>query len=82
MSVKRITISVPVATAKRIKRAAGKVPVSAWVTKKIEEQLQQQELDALFEKFYEDVNPSPESVREADLLFERLTGRPPRNATK
>ena len=78
MSIKRITISVPEGTAKRIKRAAGKVPVSAWLTEKIEEQLRQQELDALFEAFYLDVNPSPASVREADALFEQLTGHRPR----
>ncbi|MBI1946404.1 MAG: hypothetical protein HYS27_11945 [Deltaproteobacteria bacterium] len=78
MSITRITISVPEQIAKRIKRAAGKVPVSTWVTEKLEEQLRQEELDALFEEFYLDVNPSPASVREADAAFERLTGRRPR----
>ncbi|OGQ14898.1 MAG: hypothetical protein A2138_02850 [Deltaproteobacteria bacterium RBG_16_71_12] len=78
MNITRITISVPERTAKRIKRAAGKQPVSAWVAEKLEEQLRQDELDALFEEFYLDVNPSAASVREADAAFERLTGHRPR----
>ncbi|MBA2514434.1 MAG: hypothetical protein H0V26_08920 [Solirubrobacterales bacterium] len=61
--------------ANRIKKAAGKTPVSAWLTERIVEHLEQGHLDALFDEFYRDVNPSPESVREADAMFERLTGR-------
>lgn len=75
MPIKRITISVPAEVAKRIKRAAGRVPVSAWVTERLEEHLDQAELDRLFEEFYRDVNPSPASVRAADAMFERLTGK-------
>ncbi|MBK8593320.1 MAG: hypothetical protein IPN77_30250 [Sandaracinaceae bacterium] len=36
MTIKRITISVPSEVAARIKKAAGKTPVSAWVTGVIE----------------------------------------------
>lgn len=75
MPIKRITISVPESVAKRIKKAAGKVPVSTWLTQRIEEHLDQEELDRLFEEFYRDVKPSPKSVREADAMFERLTGK-------
>lgn len=80
MTIKRITISVPASIAKRIKDAAGKIPVSTWVTERIEEHLEQEELDRLFEEFYRDVNPSPESVREADAMFLRLTGKLSRRA--
>lgn len=75
MPKKRITISVPESVAKRIKKAAGNVPVSTWLTERIEEHLEQAELDRLFEEFYRDVSPSAESVREADAMFERLTGK-------
>lgn len=80
MSITRITISVPEKIAKRIKRAAGNVPVSTWVTERLEEHLEQTKLDQLFEQFYRDVNPSRDSVREADAIFERLTGRRPGRA--
>lgn len=75
MSSKRITISVPAEVAKRIKQAAGRVPVSTWVTERIAEHLDQEELDRLFAEFYRDVKPAPASVREADAMFERLTGK-------
>ncbi len=75
MSIRRITISVPEDVAKRIKRAAGERPVSAWVTERLAEHLEQAELDRLFADFYRDVAPSAKSTRDADRMFERLTKR-------
>jgi hypothetical protein len=73
MSIRRITISVPAATAARIKRAAGHTPVSAWVTGLIEERLDDLELDRLWHDFYRSVAPRRTDARRAGALFKRLT---------
>jgi hypothetical protein len=75
MSIKRITISVPGETAARIKKAAGRMPVSAWVTEIVEERLESGELERLWREFYEAVRPHRADIRRADALFGRLTGR-------
>ena len=80
MSIKRITISVPVDVAARIKRAAGKTPVSAWVTDVLEARLEDAELDRLWQEFYEEVAPRPTDVRRADGIFRRLAKAKRRNA--
>lgn len=73
MSIKRITISVPDRVAARIKKAAGRVPVSTWITDVIEERLDDTELENAWAAFVEDVAPSKEEARRADILFKRLT---------
>jgi hypothetical protein len=73
MSIKRITISVPDEIATRIKKAAGSMPVSAWVTGLVEERLEDRELDRLWKEFYQVVGPQPSDVRRADAIFNRLT---------
>jgi hypothetical protein len=75
MPIKRITISVPAATAARIKKAAGERPVSAWVTEIVEEHLEDAELDRLWKEFYRTVAPRRSDVRRADAIFTRLTKR-------
>ena len=75
MSIKRITISVPGETATRIKKAAGAMPVSAWVTGIVEERLEDRELERLWQEFYQTVRPQPDDVRRADAIFDRLTKR-------
>ena len=77
MSIRRITISVPERVANDIKRAAGKKPVSAWVTELIEERLGDAELDLLFDEFYAEVRPPLAAVRRAEAIF-RGTARPRR----
>lgn len=72
MSIKRITISVPERVAVRIKKAAGRAPVSAWVTDVIEDRLEQAELDEAWAAFVRDVNPSREDARQADAMFKQL----------
>jgi hypothetical protein len=79
MSIKRITISVPAAVAARIKRAAGRTPVSAWVTDVIEDHLEDAELERLWQEYYRDVAPRRVDARRADALFRRLT-RPSRRS--
>jgi hypothetical protein len=61
MSVRRLTLSVP----KRIEKAAGATPVSAWVTQLIEEHLDDLELERRWREFYRDVAPSREDARRA-----------------
>ena len=73
MSIKRITISVPTAVASRIKKAAGTVPVSAWVTDVIEERLNDAELEQQWQAFCRDVAPARADVARAQTLFKRLT---------
>jgi hypothetical protein len=78
MSIRRITISVPAETAKRIKKAAGATPVSAWVTDLIEEHLDDAELERMWEEFYRSVRPRPADVRRANALLKKLTKAPRR----
>ena len=76
--IRRITISVPVAVAARIKKAAGKAPVSAWVAGILEEYLDDRELARMWREFYEDVKPGRADVKRADAMHRRLTtGRSP-----
>lgn len=73
MAIRRITLSVPEATARRIKKAAGREPVSAWVTERIEEYLNTEELERQWRAFYEEVAPGPEDVRAAEAMLRRMT---------
>jgi len=75
MAIRRITLSVPERVAGRIKKAAGKKPVSAWVTDLIEEHLDDVELERKWDAFYRDVAPRRADIRRADSIFGRLTGR-------
>jgi hypothetical protein len=78
MSIRRITISVPSSVARRIKKAAGKRSVSAWLTAVVEEHLEDAELERLWEEFYASVAPRRSDVRRADALFDKLTKSPRR----
>lgn len=73
MAIRRITISVPEDVARRLKKAAGSTPVSTWVTERLEEHLDDAELERQWQEFYRDVNPSREDSRRADAMFNRLT---------
>jgi hypothetical protein len=73
MSIKRITISVPSDVASRIKKAAGRLPVSAWVTEVIEERLDDAALEREWQRFYADVKPKAADTRRATAMFKRLT---------
>lgn len=69
MAIKRITISVPEEIAARIKRAAGSMPVSAWVTELVEEHLDDADLERQWQAFYESVHPRPRDKRRAAEIF-------------
>ena len=73
MTVRRVTISVAEAVAKRIKKAAGAAPVSTWVAELIEEHLDDAKLERLWAEFYESVRPSRDDVRAAEAMLGRLT---------
>lgn len=73
MSIRRITISVPDDVARRIRKAAATMSVSAWVTGAIEERLGNAELERLWEDFYRSVDPGREEIRRANAIFRRLT---------
>lgn len=72
-SIKRITVSVPEEVARRIKQAAGALPVSTWVTDVIEERLDEAELERQWLEFYRDVSPRRADRRRAAAIFDRLT---------
>jgi hypothetical protein len=73
MSIRRITISVPEEVAVRIKKAAKGTPVSAWLTERITEHFDDQELDGLWQDFVRDVAPTAADTRKAEALYARLT---------
>jgi hypothetical protein len=73
MSIKRITISVPADTARRIKKAAAGRPLSTWLIEVVERHLDQAELERQWEAFYADVAPSKEAQRRAEAMHRRLT---------
>jgi hypothetical protein len=73
MSIRRITISVPTRIANRVKKAAGKQPVSTWLTELIEDHLEEAELERQWLEFYRTVAPAREATRRADAMFTRLT---------
>jgi hypothetical protein len=73
MTIRRITISVQGSVAKRIKKAAGAKPVSAWVTEVIEEHLDDTELERQWEAFVVDVAPSERDERKARGLLDAMT---------
>ena len=75
MSIKRITISVPSDVARRIKKAAGAVPVSSWVTDVVAGHLDEAELERQWESFYRDVSPTRADTRRAEAIYKRLTRR-------
>jgi DNA gyrase inhibitor GyrI len=77
MSTRRITICVPEDIARRIKKAAANVSVSAWVTDVVEASLNDAELERAWEAFYASVGPSSQDKRRANTIFNRLT-RPSR----
>ena len=68
----------PERVAKRVKKAAGGQPVSAWLTELIEEHLEDAELERQWLAFLRDVCPSGHDSRQADALFHRLTKPPKR----
>ena len=77
MAIKRITISVPEEVAKRIEKAAGKAPVSAWLTELVDEHLNDAELERQWADFVRDVAPTAADVRRAEAMLGRLV-KPPR----
>ena len=76
MSIKRITISVPEEVAKRIKKAAGKLPVSEWLTGVVDQHLNDADLEREWAEFVRDVAPTAADVRRAEAMFNRLVKTP------
>ncbi len=75
MASKRITVSVPAATAKRIKHAAGRThSVSAWVTDAVTRMLEEEDLRRRFLELCDSVQATPAEQRQAQVSFDRITG--------
>jgi hypothetical protein len=73
MTITRVTISMPSDLARKVKKAAGKKPVSAWLTELVEERLSEDALEALWKEHFHDVAMSAAERRAGDALFERTT---------
>lgn len=83
MSIKRITISVPEELVDRIKAAAGDEPVSTWVTELVEQELDHEEADRLWEEFMAEVGPIPDEAQAwVDHLMESLQSRDDQRAKR
>lgn len=73
MSIKRITISVPEELADKVREAAGDEPISTWMTKLVEQELDYEQADRLWEEYMAEVGPIPESDQAwVDRLAESL----------
>jgi len=72
MTIRRITISVHQETAGRIKKAAGRTPVSSWVTGLIEERLEDAELEQKWREFYDAVSPTKRDLKRAETMHRRM----------
>lgn len=73
MTITRVTISMPTDLARKLKKAAGKRPVSAWLTELVEERLAEAEYDRLWNEHFTNFPMSVSDRREGDAMFERLT---------
>jgi hypothetical protein len=74
MAIERITISVPKETAAKIRKAAGDQPVSAWLTNLVEEHLEDDELERLWQEFVRDVGPPTAAEKKrVDGIMKRIT---------
>lgn len=74
MATTRITISVPVDTAKRIKQAAGRErSVSEWVASAIARSLEEEDVRRRFLEFCDEVHATPKQMADVDSAFAHIT---------
>lgn len=74
MATKRITISLPAETAKRIKQAAGRErSVSDWVAGAVARSLEEEDLRHRFLEFCDELPATPKQLAEVDVAFARIT---------
>ena len=75
MATQRITVSVPVEIAARIRRSAGRsISVSAWVTHAVTRTLEEEDLRRRFLEFCDTIPATPAQERQAKASFERIVG--------
>jgi metal-responsive CopG/Arc/MetJ family transcriptional regulator len=80
MSIKRITISVPSALAAKVKRAAGKKPVSVFVADVLEASIEEEQVERAWREYVADVAPTAADDRRADDVIAGLRRRKRRRA--
>ena len=73
MTIRRVTISMPEKLARKVKKAAGKKPVSAWISEILEREVDEAELERLWKQHFVDVPMTAEERRRGDELFEQTT---------
>lgn len=75
MATKRITVSVPVGIASRIKRAAGRSrSVSEWVTSAVTRALEEEDVQRRFLDHCDAVPASATEEERARASFQKITG--------
>jgi Arc/MetJ-type ribon-helix-helix transcriptional regulator len=73
MATKRITVSVPVEVAARMKRAAGPGgSVSEWVTHAVTRRLEEEDVRRRFLEFCDAVEATAADVQQAQASFDRI----------
>jgi hypothetical protein len=84
MSVRRITVSLPEETARRLKKAARGRSVSALLTELVDATLDTREIEAQWLRLYDEVAPPAAAERKAERLFAILLGsaKPSRQSKK
>lgn len=75
MSIKRITVSVPRELASKVKKAAGKATVSAFVAAVLEERIENERLEREWQRYAADLRAAATGAEraEADAMFVRVT---------
>jgi hypothetical protein len=73
VTIKRVTISLPEDLADKLREQAGDRSVSAYVADLISDHLDNDELEALWRGFVDDVGPSDTDIAAADRVLDELT---------
>jgi hypothetical protein len=80
MPITRVTISMPSELARKVKKAAGKKPVSAWLTELVDEHLSAQDLEGAWERYIADMAFTQRETEHARARLDRLLKRRRRRA--
>lgn len=75
MTITRVTISMPKELAAKVKKAAGKKPVSAWLTEMVQDRLGEQDLERVWNEYFAEMTFTKRETRDARDRLDRLTKR-------
>ena len=75
MPIRRVTISMPEKLARRVEKAAGKQPVSAWIRAFVERHLEELEYERLWQEHYAKLAITDTERERAAAILERAGKR-------